>query len=125
MLLVTGGAGFIGSNVVAALNEAGRSDVVVCDFLGNEGKWRNLAKRRLADIVPPVELGDWLEGRRLDAIIRPAAIRTQAPRNATNVLPQKPAMPQSKPYTRSSSSNRLATVEPSSTKNGRFVSGNP
>jgi ADP-L-glycero-D-manno-heptose 6-epimerase len=37
MLLVTGGAGFIGSNVVAALNEAGRADVVVCDRLGHDG----------------------------------------------------------------------------------------
>jgi len=33
MLLVTGGAGFIGSNVVADLNEAGRTDVVVNDTL--------------------------------------------------------------------------------------------
>jgi ADP-L-glycero-D-manno-heptose 6-epimerase len=74
MLLVTGGAGFIGSNVVAALNEAGRSDVVVCDLLGDEGKWRNLAKRQLADIVPPAELIDWLEGRRLDAVIHLGAI---------------------------------------------------
>src|SRR5207248_8290839 len=69
MLLVTGGAGFIGSNVVAALNDAGRSDVVVCDLLGRDGKWRNLAKRQLADIVPPAELADWLKGRRLDAVI--------------------------------------------------------
>ena len=53
MLLVTGGAGFIGSNLVAALNAAGRADVVVCDVLGHEGKWRNLAKRQLVDIVPP------------------------------------------------------------------------
>src|ERR1700753_4138630 len=67
MLLVTGGAGFIGSNVVAALNEAGHADVVVCDTLGHEGKWRNLAKRQLADIVPPAELGEWLKGRRLEA----------------------------------------------------------
>jgi ADP-L-glycero-D-manno-heptose 6-epimerase len=74
MLLVTGGAGFIGSNVVAALNEAGRSDVVVCDFLGHDGKWRNLAKRQLADIVPPAELLDWLKGRKLDAIIHLGAI---------------------------------------------------
>ena len=43
MLLVTGGAGFIGSNVVASLNEAGRTDIVVNDILGGEGKWRNLA----------------------------------------------------------------------------------
>ena len=74
MLLVTGGAGFIGSNVVAALNDAGRADVAVCDMLGHDGKWRNLAKRQLADIVPPAELMDWLKGRRLDAIIHLGAI---------------------------------------------------
>jgi ADP-L-glycero-D-manno-heptose 6-epimerase len=74
MLLVTGGAGFIGSNVVAALNDAGRADVAVCDVLGHDGKWRNLAKRQLADIVPPAQLPDWLQGRRLDAIIHLGAI---------------------------------------------------
>jgi ADP-L-glycero-D-manno-heptose 6-epimerase len=74
MLLVTGGAGFIGSNVVAALNDAGRADVAVCDLLGHDGKWRNLAKRQLADIVPPAQLADWLSGRRLEAIIHLGAI---------------------------------------------------
>jgi len=74
MLLVTGGAGFIGSNVVAALNDAGRADVAVCDVLGHDGKWRNLAKRQLADIVPPAQLMDWIRGRRLDAVIHLGAI---------------------------------------------------
>jgi ADP-L-glycero-D-manno-heptose 6-epimerase len=74
MLLVTGGAGFIGSNLVAALNDAGRADVVVCDRLGHDGKWRNLAKRQLADIVPPEQLLDWLRRRRLEAIFHLGAI---------------------------------------------------
>jgi ADP-L-glycero-D-manno-heptose 6-epimerase len=74
MLLVTGGAGFIGSNIVAALNDAGRADVVVSDLLGQDGKWRNLAKRQLADIVPPAELMRWLDGRKLDTVIHMGAI---------------------------------------------------
>jgi ADP-L-glycero-D-manno-heptose 6-epimerase len=74
MLLVTGGAGFIGSNIAAALNDAGRSDVVVCDLLGHDGKWRNIAKRQLADIVPPGQLADWLNGRKLDAVVHLGAI---------------------------------------------------
>jgi ADP-L-glycero-D-manno-heptose 6-epimerase len=74
MLLVTGGAGFIGSNVVAGLNEAGRADIAVCDELGSGQKWRNLAKRQLADIVPPQALMSWLDARKLDAVVHLGAI---------------------------------------------------
>ncbi len=74
MFLVTGGAGFIGSNVVASLNDAGYSDVVVNDTLGSDGKWRNLQKRQLADFIPPADLLSWLAGRKLDAIIHLGAI---------------------------------------------------
>jgi ADP-L-glycero-D-manno-heptose 6-epimerase len=67
--LVTGGAGFIGSNLVAALNDAGCVDIVVNDELGSGEKWRNLQKRQLLDIVPPSDLQRWIEGRKLSAVI--------------------------------------------------------
>ena len=86
MLLVTGGAGFIGSNVVAALNEAGRTDVVVNDVLGTDQKWRNLANRRLADVVGTGDLFDWLEGRKLDAVIHMGAISDTTARDADLVI---------------------------------------
>ena len=86
MFLVTGGAGFIGSNVVAALNEAGRSDIVVNDVLGAEDKWRNLGKRRLADVVSPPDLLRWLDGRKLDAVIHLGAISDTTATDADLVM---------------------------------------
>jgi ADP-L-glycero-D-manno-heptose 6-epimerase len=75
MFLVTGGAGFIGSNVVASLNEAGATAIAVSDMIGHDdAKWRNLAKRQVADLVPPAELMSWLGGRKLDAVIHMGAI---------------------------------------------------
>jgi ADP-L-glycero-D-manno-heptose 6-epimerase len=68
-LLITGGAGFIGSNLVAALNEAGCVDIIVNDELGSGEKWRNLQKRQLLDVVPPSDLQRWIEGRKLSAVI--------------------------------------------------------
>jgi len=86
MILVTGGAGFIGSNVVASLNEAGRTDIVINDRLGKNGKWRNLAKRRIADFVPPSDLEAWLKGRKLDAVIHLGAISATTATDGDEVI---------------------------------------
>jgi ADP-L-glycero-D-manno-heptose 6-epimerase len=75
MYLVTGGAGFIGSHVVAAL-AARRQDVVVCDWLRSDERWRNLAKHEIADIVTPEDLPDWLRGNpaKVEVVIHMGAI---------------------------------------------------
>jgi ADP-L-glycero-D-manno-heptose 6-epimerase len=76
MIVITGGAGFIGSNLVAALEERGEPDLVVCDRLGRGDKWRNVAKRELAHIVPPDRLLDFLEAhaREINAVFHMGAI---------------------------------------------------
>ena len=51
MLVVTGGAGFIGSNLVRALNAAGRSDILVVDDLRDAHKVLNLSDCRIADYL--------------------------------------------------------------------------
>lgn len=58
-IVVTGGAGFIGSNIVAALEERGR-EIIIVDWLGCGDKWRNVAKRELAAIVRPESMFDYL-----------------------------------------------------------------
>jgi len=42
LVIVTGGAGFIGSNIVRALNDAGEDKVLIVDRLGKADKWKNL-----------------------------------------------------------------------------------
>jgi len=76
MIVVTGGAGFIGSNIVAALEARGHHDVVVCDWLGAEDKWRNIAKREIEAVVRPDDLFEFLarEGDRLEAVFHMGAI---------------------------------------------------
>lgn len=61
MIVVTGGAGFIGSNLVAGLEAAGHHEIAVVDRLGTGEKWRNIAKREIAAVVPPDELPAFLD----------------------------------------------------------------
>jgi ADP-L-glycero-D-manno-heptose 6-epimerase len=87
MYLVTGGAGFIGSNVVAALAARGE-DAVVCDWLHNDERWRNLSKHEIADIVQPEGLTDWLRRNHagIDALIHLGAISTTTETNVDAIV---------------------------------------
>ncbi|MFA5833458.1 MAG: ADP-glyceromanno-heptose 6-epimerase [Bacteroidota bacterium] len=51
MIVVTGGAGFIGSAMIAKLNEKGESDILVVDELGTSSKWKNLVGKRFTDYI--------------------------------------------------------------------------
>ncbi len=51
MIIVTGGAGFIGSNIIKTLNERGRSDILVVDNLKNGVKFKNIADCDIADFI--------------------------------------------------------------------------
>ncbi len=62
MILVTGGAGFIGSNLHAALVARG-VETAVADRLGRDGKWRNLAKHPPAQLIPPDDIEAFLDSR--------------------------------------------------------------
>ncbi len=66
MIIVTGGAGFIGSYLVKELEARGMRDIVVCDLLGQDDKWKNIAKRELADILPPDDLPAFLNDNAAD-----------------------------------------------------------
>lgn len=76
MYVVTGGAGFIGSNIAAALDEAG-CDLVVVDVFGhNDFKWRNVAKRRLVDLVRPQDCLAFVDANKakIEGIVHMGAI---------------------------------------------------
>ncbi len=74
MILVTGGAGFIGSNIVSHFHKLGY-EVAVCDVLGTENKWQNLRKSPPVMIIEPEDLTKVLANtKKLGAIIHMGAI---------------------------------------------------
>nr|WP_315703697.1 MULTISPECIES: ADP-glyceromanno-heptose 6-epimerase [unclassified Bradyrhizobium] len=75
LYLVTGGCGFIGSNIAMALAGQG-ADVVICDRLRSGEKWRNLVKGRLYDLILPEALDYWMRDHARDvaAIVHMGAV---------------------------------------------------
>lgn len=87
LTLITGGAGFIGSNMVHALAAEGRR-VVVCDWLETGDKWRNLAAADLHDIIPPPALPAYLDRHAdaIEAIVHMGAISATTERDGDKLV---------------------------------------
>jgi ADP-L-glycero-D-manno-heptose 6-epimerase len=87
---VTGGAGFIGSNLAARLAADRSLDVVICDRLreAERGKWRNIAKHPIGDFVAPEAMFDWLEKRWRDVevVIHMAAVSSTTEPDADKII---------------------------------------
>lgn len=62
-IVVTGGAGFIGSCAIRHLNDKGIKNIIVADDLGKTEKWKNLVGKSFSDVIPKQQLFAWLEGR--------------------------------------------------------------
>lgn len=61
MTVVTGGAGFIGSAVVAELNRRGITNILIADNLGTSDKWKNLTGKKFSEILHKEQLFEFLE----------------------------------------------------------------
>jgi len=62
-IVITGGAGFIGSNVIRHLNDLGMHNLIIVDDLGTDDRWKNLVGKNYADLIHKDNFFDWLKGR--------------------------------------------------------------
>ncbi|UCE49809.1 MAG: ADP-glyceromanno-heptose 6-epimerase [Phycisphaerales bacterium] len=66
MIIVTGGAGFIGSALIAGLNGRKITDILVVDQFGTSAKWKNLRNLAFADYVEKADLLEMIAENKLD-----------------------------------------------------------
>ncbi|KAJ5330011.1 hypothetical protein N7452_010401 [Penicillium brevicompactum] len=80
MIVITGGAGFIGSNLIKELNGRGLTKIVVVDDLKDDGKFRNLADCKIADFIDTTRFREMIQTNSMS--IRPRIIFHYGTRDA-------------------------------------------
>lgn len=87
-IIVTGGAGFIGSGIIRHLNLQKKTNIIVVDELAKSEKWKNLVGKQYVDFIPKQPFFDWLKGREkeIEAIIHLGACSSTVETDASYLL---------------------------------------
>ncbi len=93
MIVITGGAGMIGSIIAWQLNQQGRDDMVIVDHITHEDQWQNLVKRQYVQYLDKDQLLPWLNGNAeqkprtdIEAIIHMGAISATTERDFNKLV---------------------------------------
>lgn len=90
MIIVTGGAGFIGSAIVWRLNELGTDKIIIVDELGTDEKWKNLVGLKFEEFVHKQEFIDHIRNEKIlfkiDAILHLGANSSTTEKDADHLM---------------------------------------